>query len=1169
MLLKLLCNPFFNKGKNFSKTLLIMKFIAIFLFAAGLQVSATGYSQITLSQNNVSLKKIFREIEKQSAYLFLYKDKLLRNTEDVSINVTGASVEAVLDACLKNEPLSYKMVGKIIVIKAKERIDIAKPAVSILTEAPLRIISGTVRDDKGNPLAGVSVVVKGSNKGTSTDANGSFKIDADAGDVLEFSIVGYKKRSITVGQSNNLSVVMEIEAAVASEVVVVGYGTQKKINLTGAVDVVSGKVLENRPAFALDDLIKGTSPNLGITMGMRGGEPGAVSSWSIRGMGSINGNAVPLILVDGVEMNVKDIDPSTIESISILKDASASAIYGSRAPFGVVLITTKKGTKDGKARIQYSNDLVWDYPFRIPSYVDSYTWATAYNQASANAGIAATYGNEQMERIKGYLDGSFPYEYDPEHPIDNIWAGRRNGNANNDWPRILIADHSFSQKHNINVSGGNNKTQYYVSGGYIDQNGIYRYGYDSYKRYNFLTNISTQVTKWLNISPSIKYAKGETDFPLGETTVGREHQFREMIMFAPMMPFYNINGTIQSPLVRQMQGTGRDKTQKNDFLLSLKTELEPIKDWKTDISYNYNYIGTRNATNPKPIMVELGTGGFGNVGKPATGYTSSFSEFSYQVMNVVSSYEFTLNDHYFKPLLGYEQEDQYLSGLSATSTDLITEAIPSISTALGAKTVDDNISHWATQGIFGRLNYNYKEKYLLELSARYNGSSRFPKGSRWGFFPSASVGYNLSSEGFWETIKPYVNMFKLRASYGSLGNQNVTNYLYLPTIPVTNELLWIIDDARPAYASAPKLISDKLTWETITTLNMGLDASFLNNRLQLTFDWYNRKTTDMVGPSLTLPYPLGASTPQTNNATMKTNGFELSLSWQDHITNNFSYDLKLGIGDNRSTILKYRNDKGLISTWYAGKDAGEIWGFTSDGLIQSQGESMPDQSKYYSKWGPGDMKYKDLDGNGVINDGGNTLDNHGDLTVIGNTTPRYNINFTFGFQWKNLDFNMFWQGTGKRDFYPDNASTLFWGMTTGFGSSGLYKESPALDYWRPADETNILGPNTDAYFARPYFTAETNKNRLTQSKYVLNAAYFRLKSLQIGYTLPDRLLNHLFLDRVRIYFSGENLLLLSKLPKIYDPETAFASQPSFGGYLTSGVIYPISRAVSFGVNLTF
>ncbi len=1032
-----------------------------------------------------------------------------------------------------------------------------------------RSVEGKVLDEKGEGLPGVNIIVKGTQHGAVTDAEGRYKISVpDEKAVLIFSFVGYLSQETVVGSRISIDISLKTDEKSLEEVVVVGYGTQKKINLTGAVDVVSGDRLANRPANTVADLIKGASPNLNITMGMRGGEPGAASTWNIRGTGSIHGSGSPLVLVDGVEMNIQNVDPESIESVSVLKDASASAIYGSRAPFGVILITTKKGNRSEKVSIQYSNNLSFASPTKLPSYADALTWATAFNQANANAGLTPVYSEEQMNRIRQYMNGTFPYEYDPENPIDNVFAGRRNGNANNDWPRILIADYSFSQKHNLNVSGGNKKTQYYLSGGYINQNGMYEFGRDSYRRYNFMSNFSSKITNWLNFNSSLKYANGKTDFPVGQTTVGREHFFNEIIHFAPMMPFYNINGTIQSPLVRLSQGSGRDRTEINDFFITLGSELEPVKGWKTIFSYNYNTVGSRNATNPRPVLVELGTGQFGNIGKPASGYTASFSQNTYTLINATTSYELTANQHYFKPMFGFEQELRQFSGISATGTNLITDEIPSISTSLGDRTVNDQIYHWATRGFFGRLNYNYKEKYLLEFSARYNGSSRFARDSRWGFFPSASVGYNISQEPFWSYVEPYVNTLKVRGSYGALGNQNVANYLYLSTIPVGSELKWIVDRERPPFAKAPGLVSDDLTWEAITTLNLGIDAGFLKNRLSLTFDWFNRVSTDMLGPSITLPYLLGASTPQSNNAELSTKGFELLIGWEDRLSGSLSYDLKLGLGDSQSKILAYQNEKGLIDTWYAGKKVGEIWGFETDGLIQSPNESMPDQSKYHPKWGPGDMKYKDLNQDHVINDGLRTLGDHGDLVVIGNTSSRYNVSLSGGLKWKGLDFNMFWQGVGKKDYHPDLNSSLFWGMVPAWGGSGIYKNSLTLDYWRPADETNLLGPNTDAYFAKPYFTAETNKNRQRQSRYLLNAAYLRLRNLQIGYSIPERLLSKIAVQKARIYFSGENLLLFSKLPKILDPETAIASDPSNGGYLASGVIYPISRTLSFGINLS-
>jgi TonB-linked SusC/RagA family outer membrane protein len=1166
MILKILCKFFFGKKGNFSKTLLIMKFIAIFLFAAGLQVSATGYSQITLSQNNVSLKKIFREIEKQSAYLFLYKDKLLRNTEDVSINVSGASVESVLDACLKNEPLSYKMVGKIIVIKAKEGMDIAKPAVAILPEAPLNIINGTVRDDKGNPLAGVSVVVKGSNKGTSTDANGSFKIDADAGDVLEFSIVGYKKRSITVGQSNNLSVVMEIEAAVASEVVVVGYGTQKKANLTGAVASISSEALENKPLPNVGEVLRGVSPNLNISLGAYGAEPGSSLNFNIRGVGSISGNSAPLILVDGVEMDINNLDPGTIESVSVLKDASSSAIYGSRAPFGVILITTKKGKRNEGVKIQYNNNMIFGKSIGIPHMENSLIFATVYNQAAVNAGSPPQYPAEQMERIKGFIDGTYKTEYDPAKPTASVFDGRRIGNANYDWPHILFKDHNFNQRHNVAVSGGSDKSQYYISLGYFDQGGFYGFGYDEYKRYDLLANLSTQAAKWLKFNLSTKYANTHTDYPIGITTVERRYIGNSLFSFGPIQPMYNVNGSISNPLIRYLEGSGRDKTDENDLLVTLGAEIEPIKGWKTNFSYNYNITESSRGMESIPIMVELGNGKFGNIGKPNSAYESTLSHSPYALANVVSSYERKLGDHFIKVLAGYEQEQRTYTSLYGRKENLISESVPSISTALGASTLTDSKYDWATQGVFGRINYNFKEKYLLEFSARYNGSSRFDPETRWGFFPSASAGYQISNENFWQAIEPVINRLKIRGSYGSLGNQNVANYLYIPTVNVNPETPWIIGNARPPYALTPGIISDNLTWETITMANIGIDAAFLNNRLDLTFDVFNRKTTNMFGPQETLPYTLGTGTPTANNASLSTKGFELILNWHDNIGSDFSYNAQISIGDNQSTILQYRNESGFIDNWYNGKKYGEIWGFVTDGLIQTEGEKMPDQTALYPKWGPGDMKYVDLNGDGKITEGNRTLSDHGDLKIIGNTTPRYNIGIAAGFNYKGFDFNMNWSGSLKQDYLPAFGVNAFWGLTNSWANSAVFVGAPVLDYWRPADETNILGPNTDAYFPKPYFSNETLKNREAQSKYVLNAAYLRLRNIQLGYTLPGNISQKVAIQKARVFVSGGNLITIKSVPGDVDPEQTIVGEKS---YNTNGYFYPMSATLTVGVNLTF
>lgn len=1037
-------------------------------------------------------------------------------------------------------------------------------------DQPAIEIKGKVINAEGDPLPNVSVLIVGTTTGTSTDNTGSFVLNAPSNNVvLEFSNVGYQTKRVELRNQSEITVTLERDVSSMSDVVVVGYGTQKKSNLTGAVASISGSELENKPLPNVGEVLRGVSPNLNINLGSYGAEPGAGLNFNIRGLGSISGNSAPLILVDGVEMNINNLDPGTIESVSVLKDASASAIYGSRAPFGVILITTKKGKRNQGINIQYNNNLILGQSIGIPHMENSLIFATAFNQAAINSGSPAQYPAEQMERIKGFIDGTYKTEYDPKNPTTSVFTGRRIGNANYDWPHILFKKNKFDQRHNVTLSGGSDRTQYFVSLGYFDQNGFYGYGYDEYKRYDVLANLSAQATNWLKFNLNTKFANTHTDYPIGITTVERRYFGASLFSFGPIQPHYNIDGSEANPLIRYLESSGRDKTVKNDLLISLGTELEPIKGWKTNLSYNYNVTEMNEGITSLPVMVALGNGKFGNIGKPNSAYETNFSHSPYKLANATTSYERNMGDHYAKLMVGYEQEERFYTAMNGRRENLISESVPSISTALGAMTLGDNKYEWATQGYFGRFNYNFREKYLLEFSARMNGSSRFAPETRWGFFPSASAGYQISKENFWKPLERYVNQLKLRGSYGSLGNQNVSSYyLYIPSINVNAEAPWIIGASRPPYAVTPGIISDNLTWETITTANFGVDAAFLSNRLGLTFDLYHRKTTDMIGPAETLPYTLGTVTPTTNNASLSTKGFELILNWNDKIGSEILYNVQVSLGDNKSKILQYRNTSGFIDNWYNGKNVGEIWGFVTDKLIQTAGEQMPDQSALYTKWGPGDMKYIDLSGDGKITEGLRTLNDHGDLKVIGNTTPRYNLGFAAGASWRGFDFNMNWSGSLKQDYLPGFEVNTFWGLTNNWANSAVFKGSPVLDYWRPADESNLLGPNTDSYFPKPYFSDETYKNRKPQSKYVLNAAYVRLRNLQLAYTLPGNITQKVAVQKARIFISGGNLLTIKskELPKDVDPEQTIIGQ---AGFNNNGSFYPMARTYTIGVNVTF
>ena len=1169
------------------KILSVQTFLALLLasiaYAHDLNGQGIMDKEISIEIEDTSLKKVLSRIERLAGVKFTYSPSVIEENQRVSVKATGQTLAEVLDALLGPLNIRYKLIA--------DRISLYKPSAAIPAPTNTQLVSladysalpitGTVLDEQSQPLPGASVIEKGTSNGTTTDSDGKFSITVtDDNAVLVFSFIGYTSQELAVKGRTVIDVNLAEDVTSLEEVVVVGYGEQKKINLTGAIDVVSGEALSSRPAAQVGQLLQGQAPSMLISMTQRGNEPGVSQSFQIRGVGSISGNSSPLVLVDGVEMDINLVDPSSIESISVLKDAASSAIYGSRAANGVILIQTKKGD-ERPLRVSYGNITSLNRPIYVPDMMDSYTYATVFNQARANAGLSPTFGPEQVDRIKGYMEGTYPYPYNPDQPPNSIWQGRWMGNANVDWAQEYFTDYSVQQKHNINVEGGTKNTQYYATIGLLDQPGIFKWGNDEYNRYNFLVNVSTRANDWLKLDFSARHAQVKTDRPNGGVWGDRSGYWMHVNILWPTMPMYNLDGTINNPLMVGMMNGGRIEREDNNTMFSASTELEPIKGWKTNLRLSYTDRSGSTTNLKYPVDVTIATGLIGNIGFPQTGIYEQVRTGKYTVFTGTTRYEKEIGDHFFSAMVGYEQHYDFNRWITGEGFDLTSLDVPSISTALGTRTVDDAVNHWALQGYFGRINYNFNEKYLLELNARYDGTSRYEDGQRWGFFPSASVGYNISSEDFWASVHPYVQNLKLRASYGTLGNQNIIadqiiqhgqsfeevhnpnalNYLYLQRIPIDPLLDHIIDGARPNYADMPQIRSDRMTWETIRTTNLGLDAAFLNSRLTAEFDWYYRTTDNMIGPSVQLPSVLGADAPETNNAKLATRGYELTLGWNDQI-GEFIYNGKFMLGDYQTEILEYINETGNINDWYAGKMHGDVWGLTTDGLMQEVGEDMPDQTYYYATWGPGDMKYVDLNGDGKVDPGAQTLDDHGDLSVIVNTTPRYQIGFSAGFKWKNFDFNMFWQGIGSRPFIPDSGSEFYWGHLANPNSAILLDGSNHLDYWRPANETNHLGPNTDAFQPKPYFSSQRNKNFQTQTRFIDNARYLRLKNLQFGYSLPKHVVDRTFINYFRVYFSGENLVTFQSMDKVFEPENMIASR-------TFMRAYPIIQMYSLGLDITF
>lgn len=1045
--------------------------------------------------------------------------------------------------------------------------------------APNKEIEGVVTDSAtGEPLAGVSIMVKGGKAGTITDASGHFKLSVPEDAVLVISSIGYRGKEIETDSDSNIQISLSAVSTGLNQLVVTGYGTtQRKIDLTGAVDVVSGEALQNRSGPQVTDLLKGALPNLTINYSNNGGEPAASADWSIRGIGSLSGNAKPLILIDGAEGDPNSLNPQSIKSVTVLKDASAAAIYGSRAAFGVVLITTKKGEK-GKARLSYDARVDFSQPIFVGDLYNSLIVATVYNQAAENSGNPPAYTPENMERIKGYLNGTYLPEYDTANPFKGPFDGRLMGNANYNYPKMLLAHPTVETQHTVSVSGGQENTQYYLSGGYYSQKGVYKYGQDSYERYNLIANLSTEINNWIRIKYGGRYTLSKIEYPMGDKGGGhgRFRYFRSAYTWQPMTPVYNWDGTMNSVLIASMKGSGRDVTTGNNLWLNLGAEIEPVKGWKTNANYHYNVQAIDNHQTKLPAVVPLPAGGTFNWGASNPGANNNKSAVNYFTFNATTSYERQMNKHYAKLLLGFEEELHRSDNLYAQRLGLLSTAIPHMNAATGDITMDTHAAHWATEAFFGRLNYNFNNKLLFQATGRIDGSSKFPEGHRWSFFPSFSAGYNIAQENFWQSIQPYVNSLKVRMSYGSLGNQNIPNYMYLPAIPIHANLdNFIINGAQPSWAGTPAIVSSGFTWETVTTINPGIDASFLKSRLDLSFDWFQRTTENMLGKSEDLPSTLGTEAPYENNAALRTKGVELTVQWRGRIGKDIAYHLRASYGNNTTRILKYyRNPNKNIDDWYIGKVYGEVWGYVTQGIIQTQDEAdkMADQTKFYPTWGPGDIRYKDLNGDGVINDGNRTLDSLGDLVVLGNNQQgRGNVSFAGDISWKGLELSMFWIGVLDQGFYPPghggSTAPVFWGVVPGGGpgsESSMVQQSNSLDYWRPANETNILGPNTDAYFPKVYFDGDQfNKNHLVQSRYWQSAAYLRLKNVRLAYTIPHGISEKFFVNTLRVYFSAANVLTITSLNKAFDPETAYNNAQEYGSN------YPLSRRLSLGINVTF
>ena len=1091
-----------------------------------------------------------------------------------------------------------------------------KPSASNVYQQTRILVSGRILDSSGQPVPGASVIQKGTTNGVNTDIDGKFTISVKSGSSLEVSCIGYE--TISVAASENMSVTLKEDTQFLDEVVVVGFGTQKKVNMTGSVAAVDvDKAFGSKPITDVSKGLQGVVPGLSITYNSN--DLNASPTMKIRGTGSINGDNTPLILLDGVEVpDLSFVNPDNIKSISVLKDAASASIYGSRAAWGVVLITSKDGSavKD-KVSITYSNNFSWNQPIGLPKYITDKEGVLA----QLEEGMLA------QKNVDGSRIEAFGMYYDTIGKGITTWFDKYSGNLSNpvykygeDYefiegtpyyyrvsdPNKEIFKTSFSQTHNLSVNGNTGKTNYNIGLGYTMNDGTLKAAKkNDVKRYNLNLSTNTQVKNWLNIGTKVMYVEKEYEYPYGYSqSKGATGLLYYVMRFPTFFPFGISDGSklADGTYASDSAATGEGLyfrhgnayvanesicSSKDQYLTlggNVRINLAPGLSFYGDYTRGrYNY---ENRSMRQPYYVANWS-----FPKKAAVTTNDFLERTYvsKITNTYNAYFDYLFDiqkqHNFAIKVGANAEDLRYDNQSVKVNGVQDVEHPTLNLTDGKNEgiVDESLRHRATAGFFGRINYNYKEKYLLELNGRYDGSSSFRTGKQWAFFSSASAGYRISEEKFWTNIKPYVPTLKVRASYGSVGNQALESwYPYISTM-ATETVGWIGTDMNQvSTTTTPSAVNPDMTWEKIRTLDIGFDAGFFNNELNVTFDWYQRRNVGMlVAGNEIVRYAGIAVAPLENGGDMKTNGWELQIDYNHAFNKDFAIYGTFTLSDAKSEITKWNNTTGALNSWYKGKKLGEIWGFETDRYFNSSDVNpdgtlktgTPDQSYLQNgsfRFGAGDIKYKDLNKDGKIDTGKGTIDDHGDLKRIGNQLPRYEYSLRVGAMLKGFDVEVLLQGVGKRDMW--STSSLFIPHAAG-AQMNIFENQ--LDYWTES--------NQNARFPRPYINGAFGSlsglpgnsgcnNFAPQTKYLNNLAYLRVKNFTVGYTLPQNLTRKIFVEKLRFYFSAQNLFTFDHIDGVMDPECTGGSSKSYtnGMDMTmAGRAMPFNRQWSCGLQITF
>ena len=1144
---------------------------------------------VTLHEEQSSIQTILSKIEKQTKYLFVYDKAQIDVKRKVTLKVNNKPVSQVLNTLFAGTQVSYSLNGNNIVLTVRKETTQQKSS--------LKTVEGAITDLNGEPVIGATVKEEGTNNGVISDIDGKFSIKVHPGAHLNDSYVGMLTKTISVTGKSFLNITLTEDNKTLEEVVVVGYGTQKRVNLTGAISTVSSKDLIDRPASTATHMLQGKVPGLNITTSA--GNPGNGASINIRGTNSINGGS-PLVLIDGVEGDLYRVNPADIESISIIKDASSAAIYGARASFGVVLVTTKNGD-EGKVRVSYNGRFGWTKPTVSVDYETRGYYSVLTANVFWNAYTGVNYMNyTEDDMLELWLRRNDKTE-DPSRPWTVVKD--RNGRptyhyyANTDFWHHLFQENKPLMNHDISISGGTKKMKYFLSGGYNQEEGMIKKNTDKFNKTNFRSKISFDVNDYVNISNNTAFFHSKYTFPNGggSNWYFDTSQTHGLACFPTQNPdgtsivSHAFNGyrVMNGLLALRDKGKHTSGDRTDDFSTTTELTVTPIKGLELKGNFTYNVNNRRIMNRYVPTEYSQYPGEVEILDEPSLYMENRLKEETdyehYLATNLYATYSGSfLQKHNYKVTAGFNYETKYMKYTSSYGYNLMSETLNDFN-LIGEDSegerrmeVKGGQNEYALAGYFGRINYDYAGKYLLELSGRYDGSSRFSSKDRWGFFPSASVGWRLSEESFMDPVKSWLSNLKFRYSYGNLGNQQVGYYDYIRTVNI-NTQSYLFGGKLPSSASISAPVSGNLTWEVVEHHNLGLDASFLNNRLNFTGEYYIRNTKDMLTAGISLPAVYGTSSPKMNSADMQTKGYELSLGWQDMFKlagKPFAYQINLTFNDYISKITKFNNpEKAFAKKYYEGMRIGEIWGYHIDGMFATDEEAanyQVDQRRVNdiinSSSGSlkglhaGDLRFADLDGDNIISTGEDTVDDPGDRRIIGNSEPRYQYGANMAFQWCGFDFSIFFQGIGRMDWYPASEAELFWGPFNRPYATFLPKNF--LEQCWSEDNPNAYFPRPRAYVAFDNLGNQNRELTAANDRYLQNIGYCRLKNLTIGYSLPKQWTQKIGIDLLRVYFSGENLAYWSGLKTDYiDPE-----QARRGGDLK---VYPWQKTFTFGINVNF